>query len=329
MPDPNNGCFPRYWNVIRMKTHPMSKIAVLAVALALAACGKKDPQQTSVAAAEPAKVTRGADGFETNEAGDLLLPREAVLPLERYTVLNQSKNFHTENEAETAQVEAVYRNVFWAGHKREEDLLASDFLPEVRAESDSFKRGDIAKQNQARLDAAYAEAQKQKHYAMLIDSDYPVSVGPYNPEKKGFQLSFGVRETAYFGWDKPSGSGNRYNGAWAVHLAGTDVPEEARWYIPKDETEARQIESSLSKLRGDPSNSVYVPTYFLGHVVPTPTRPNKEVYRAILMTDGLVLLDPATKKPLMTVDLQAREPKARMHDSELKAAIRPAAATTQ
>ena len=118
-----------------------STFALAALLLALAACGKKEGQDNAAPAgqaSEQADRKLTSNGLELDDQGGILLARQPLLPFERYIVLDQSKNFRTKDQAETTAVEKLYRNVFWAGAERDYDLLAYDFLPEVRAEKDAF-----------------------------------------------------------------------------------------------------------------------------------------------------------------------------------------------
>lgn len=213
----------------------LSTFALAALLLTLAACGKKDNADNPAPAAQGSEQTDRkltSNGIEIEEGGGLLLPRQPLLPFERYTVLDQSRNFRTKDQAETTQVEKLYRNVFWAGAVRDDDLLAYDFLPEVRAEKDAFKRADIVKAKRAELDTAYAEARKQKHYALYLDRDFLMSIGPYDAQKKGFPVSTGIRGDMAYGWSKPKEHAHNEHASWMIEFAGSDLPENLGWYIP-------------------------------------------------------------------------------------------------
>ena len=303
-----------------------STFALAALLLALAACGKKEGADN----ASPAEQASGqaerkltSNGLEIDDQGGILLPRQPLLPFERYTVLDQSKNFRTKDQAETTAVETLYRKVFWAGAQRDDDLLAYDFLPEVRAEKDAFKRADIVKTKHAELDAAYAEAKKQKHYALYLDRDSLMSIGPYDAAKKGYPVSTGIRGDMAYGWSKPKEHEHNEHATWMVEFAGSGVAEELRWYIPKNEDEARQLEASLSKLRSNPSSTVDLPGYYFGHIADLASRPEKQQYNALLVVDGIAVTDPTTRQPLLTMDFHAIEPKAVVREASIKKALQP------
>ncbi len=304
----------------------LSTFALAALLLTLAACGKKDNADNAAPAAQGSEQTDRkltSNGIEIEEGGGLLLPRQPLLPFERYTVLDQSRNFRTKDQAETTQVEKLYRNVFWAGAVRDDDLLAYDFLPEVRAEKDAFKRADIVKAKRAELDTAYAEARKQKHYALYLDRDFLMSIGPYDAQKKGFPVSTGIRGDMAYGWSKPKEHAHNEHASWMIEFAGSDLPENLGWYIPRDEAEARQLEASLSKLRSNPSSTVDLPGYYFGHIADLASRPQKQQYNALLVVDGIAVTDPATRQPLLTMDFHALQPKAVVHESSIKEALQP------
>ena len=304
----------------------LSTIALAALLLTLAACGKKENNDNAAPAEQASEQSERkftSNGLEIEEQGGILLPRQPLLPFERYTVLDQSKHFRTNNQAETTQVEQLYRNVFWAGAGRDDDLLAYDFLPEVRAENDAFKRADIVKARRAELDAAYAEAKKQKHYALYLDRDFLMSIGPYDAQKKGFLVDTGIRGDIAYGWPKPKEHEHNAHASWMIEFAGTGLPENLRWYIPKDEAEARKLEASLSKLRSNPASTVDLPGYYFGHIADLASRPEKHQYNALLVVDGIAVTDPATRQPLLTMDFHALQPKAIVREASIKQALQP------
>lgn len=303
-----------------------STFALAALLLALAACGKKEGQDNAAPAgqaSEQADRKLTSNGLELDDQGGILLARQPLLPFERYIVLDQSKNFRTKDQAETTAVEKLYRNVFWAGAERDYDLLAYDFLPEVRAEKDAFKRADIVKTRHAELDAAYAEAKKHRHYALYLDRDSLMSIGPYDAQKKGFRVSTGIRGDMAYGWSKPEDHAHNEHANWMVEFAGSGVAEDLRWYIPKDEADARKLEASLSKLRSNPSATVDLPGYYFGHIADLASRPEKQQYDALLVVDGIAVTDPQTRQPLLTMDFHAIEPKASVREPSIKKALQP------
>ncbi len=91
-----------------MTLPPRSILALAALLLTLAACGRKDSADIAAPAGHAKEQTERkltGNGIDIEEGGGFLLPRQPLPPFERHTVLDQSRNHRTKDRTETTQVD--------------------------------------------------------------------------------------------------------------------------------------------------------------------------------------------------------------------------------
>lgn len=296
---------------------------ILALAISLTACSKKDGENLVISSATAAVAPDNSRGITKDKYGNPIFSRKPLLPLNRYVMIDRSQDSQVRDDDE--KVYSIYRNAFWAGvSSPDHDLLAYDFLKEVRTESDTFKRQDLAKQNRTKLTAAYQSASSNKLFAVYNPVDKETSVGKFDPALKGFPLGFNIDQKDGFGWKKPN-EGNQAERQWGIVLVGADSGMgTASVYIPKDNAEARTIESKLATLRKG-GDYVRLPTYYIGHIAAAVTDPGPSDFHAgILVVDGVAVADPQTKEVLFTFDLNSRGKTVEATSFEIKRSVFPA-----
>jgi hypothetical protein len=309
-------------------SNTIPKISILALAVVLAGCGKKDiaygqgsplgEPQSKAAMQTIAKDASGNNVYQDKD-GNIRVSRIPVMPFERYTVINVDSDFRAHGDAEIAKVASLYRAAFWAGAKPNHDLLAKDTIPSAQAEKDAFKLADIVKQNKDALDTAYAQAKKHQYYALYTGRNGGVTLGRYDSARKGFPISFSVDEKSAVVWSE-SHKGTSESTYWELTQVGARSEPE-QFYVPASEEEARRIESLLASRR-DSYGSAWLPVYYLTHAIGASNEPNYGDRRtAILMSDGVIALEPASKAPLFTIDMRTVAPTPVVYDDKLKNAL--------
>lgn len=93
-----------------MTLPPRSILALAALLLTLAACGRKDSADIAAPVGQAKeqtdrKLTGNGNGIDIEEGGRFLLPRQPLPPFERHTVLDQSRNHRTKDRTETTQID--------------------------------------------------------------------------------------------------------------------------------------------------------------------------------------------------------------------------------
>ncbi len=301
-------------------------LTLLSLAIALAGCGKKEGATTSAVSPEVqatagqeriAKDAAGRDIYKDADGG-IRVSRVPLLPLDQYVHINIDQDFRANGDAEIAKVSGLYRTAYWASAKLDYDALGQDFVPSAWTEKDAFKLADIAKQNKAALDDAYAQARKNQHFALYSGASGGVSVSKYDSVKKGFPVNFTVDEKETIIWEeKCEGAPNsRY---WNLGRLGATA-ETDQYYMPASEEEARRIESVLSPKR-DQWGATALPAYYLTHAAAASSSQSSGHATAYLITDGVIVVDPNSKTPLFTIDMATVSPKPKVYNNKIREAL--------
>jgi len=210
----------------------------------------------------------------------------------------------------------AYRELFMKAAAADEKYDAKKFtemaLVEVGAETDAFKRDDMAKQGAA----AVAEIKKGAFKKVLLaDSDAKGnsamggSVSAYDMETESYTITFGIKGYAVgYGWQE-KGRGYDYKFALdAPTLQSERVCFECSntfdiiVKIPKEQ--AREIESKLSSLRGAGKSSVSIPVSFYTSVKNIDDSSNWEHARLHVNLDAIAMRLPnqSIDKTIILID---------------------------
>lgn len=264
-------------------------LSALLSAILLTACGKKDDT--------PSAATASSSKAESSVT---------VPSLERRAAGNRSYFFidmtwDSLPSAEFEKVQAQIRNLYWSGTAKNLEKIAQDFSPAYRRETDTFKKADMVKATSAELDQHYADAQKVRDYAIRVEnSQSEATIFPYDSKTGGFKVYFGANQERR-GVGIKRDSDTRVNfGNWYVRFAGVPFQKEFI-YKPKDETEAREIESSLAGLRGAAGGDVSVDAIYSGSVAGTIYSESEGSDTAILTVDTIGFVGKKSRKTLFTV----------------------------
>lgn len=228
--------------------------SALLTSVLLTACGKKD--------AAPADVTAETSAAKSSVT-ELSLERRSA-GSRTYSLIDMA--WKTLPDAEYEKVRSQMRDLYWSGAVKNPEKLANDFSPAYRREVDSFKKADLVKAMAAELDQYYATAQKIKDYSVRVESsDAETNISPYDAAIGGFKIGFGAnQEQRSIGMFKDSDRSVNH-GSWYVRFVGVPFQKELI-YKPKDEAEARNIESNLASLRGASGGRVPVEAVYSGSV---------------------------------------------------------------
>ncbi|WP_199099032.1 hypothetical protein [Dyella sp. ASV21] len=270
---------------------PSPLLCLLSAAL-LAGCGKHDA---------PANTGPGASA-----SGDSSIPastptapeRREAKAMDAYELIDLSPPSFPD-PVYLGLIKQV-RSAFWSAAPKDMDRLAFDYLSDYRAETDTFKRADIAKSHAAELDQAYSDAQQRHDYAVRTNS--LMQVFPYDAATGGFKVLFASDdERTVVGVFRSTGNQHPY-GTWSFRFVG--IPREMTGheavYKPKDEAEARAIEAALSAQRSAGDGSVNVFAQYEGHPLATIASPAKDDI-IIFGIDAITAVDRKTGKTLMTL----------------------------
>lgn len=243
-------------------------------------------------------------GVATAAGGGVNVTRQNVRPIAEYTpyyaVSRASEKLDAANSA-------AIRGMYWSKAARDDALLAYDFIPAYRQERDTFKRADLLKASVPQLDSAYKASQGAVLYAVHRLDVEGVSVTRYDPAKRGFEVSLNLVEGEGYGWHKPNESKSSPPPEWVVKLVGAWTNHRAHetktFYHPKNESEAREIESRLAAIGDTNSTMAYLPCIYLGHIVKSqPVTDGSATATTYLVVDAVVVLSTKDGKPLFTID---------------------------
>ncbi|QNK01259.1 hypothetical protein [Dyella telluris] len=275
-------------------TRPSLLCSLFAVAV-LAGCSHHEST-----AAQP-DATTAATTSDTPTEPD----RRAPKPLEAYELINLSQA--SIPEPIYLGLIRQFRAAYWSVTPKDADRLAFDYLPEYRAETDSFKRADIARLHASELDQAYGDAQQRHDYAVRTQS--LIQVFPYDAATGGFKVLFSTDdERSAVGVFRDVGNRHPY-GAWSFRFVG--IPRVASGheaiYKPRDETEARAIEAALAAQRDAGQGSINAYAQYEGHALATMASASRDdtIFFGI---DAITAVDRKTGKPLLTIGGKALGP---------------------
>ena len=290
----------------KRSTCPLIAMSLLA-ACSLGACNKKAEPAASAAVPDAVPAPQANLRDQPPSAAEAAIVREPLAPLSSYPTVEVGEHRGPPLSG-LADVETTARNMYWVKAKRDDGLLAYDFLPQYRIEKDTFKRADLVKANQAQLDAAFKASQGANHFALETSShNSEVMVERYDPVEKGFEVRLGFDEQKYYHLQKPNEAMLSPQPQWAIVVLGatTDQRENRRkiFYHPKSESEARNIEAKLAETRISASTYTTMPATRLGHIIASvDNAPMTHAPTAVFLTDGVVVLSPNDRQPLFTID---------------------------
>ena len=192
--------------------------------------------------------------------------------------------------------------LYWSASKESADLAAGDLFDDVFAESDIFRRQDLAKKYTAEAEAFISESRKFSPVAFPLPAkSSKVRVLQYDPQEKRFALNIFEDIVDFY---MPRAKGGRTLSATFTQINTT---LEQIYYKPKDETEARRIEASLAASRDGGSTDVPVIAY--GRVVATKREEstrgggNDRIQHLTfyIVVDGLAIQAPKTGETMFTL----------------------------
>ncbi|HEY4317389.1 MAG TPA: hypothetical protein VGN04_07290 [Herbaspirillum sp.] len=255
----------------------------------LSACDK------SSATKEPANesATESAPAVAQNKNPDEIPRRTGN---RTYTSLDLSWNSLPKEDYE--KMYGQFRNLYWSGTPKDLDKLAEDFSVDYRRETDSFKRSDLLKQLTPALEKNYSDAQLQKDYSIRpLQSSAHVS--PYDAKLGRYRVTFSSDAEEYR--LKKDDDIHKNNSEWHILFLGIPTPDATNeiYYKPKDEAEARLIESSLSRRRSNGNDEAYTPVQFEGAVIGN--LHENMVDTALFGIDNIIVLDKDTGRPLFKI----------------------------
>ena len=175
-----------------MSLHPT--LYILLATLLLGGCH----QQTAAVASAPAPVSTSSNadagsGASVGQDGIPQLQREALLPLAAYIADPASPQ--EPNAAET-RISEHFRQMYWSAAKRDDTLLAVDFIAGFPKVQDSFQRTDLIRSNRTLLDAAFADARANKHFSIYHRKAAPLQLQHYDDKERVSLFSWTGPRTA-------------------------------------------------------------------------------------------------------------------------------------
>lgn len=280
-------------------------IAAAAVVL-LVACGKKEDAPT------PSSGTSS-----TARASDVPKIDRRSASGRSYTFIDMS--WDTLPQAEHDKVREQIRSLYWSGAAKNPERLAVDFSSAYRREADSFKKADLLKASADDLDKQFDAAQKTKDYSIRTEKAQ-VSVYPYDTQLGGFKVGFSSNmETEGIGIGKDADRAVNSE-SWLIRFVGVPASKDVI-FKPKDEAQAREIESVLAAQRGASGREVSVDAVISGSVAGTIAKPNQLADIALFKADTVGIMDRKSGKTLFTFDskdLGPIEPKCKSTREALK-----------
>jgi hypothetical protein len=213
-----------------------------------------------------------------------------------YSFLDMS--WKTLPEIQYAEFYNKFRNLYWSGTPKDLDKLAADFSVDYRREKDGFKRSDLLKQLEPSLEKYYSEAQQHKDYSIrpLQSSAY---VSSYDQKLGQYRITFSSDSEQYR--LKKDADIHINDTEW--HLLYLGIPDNnfgtEILYKPKDESEARKIESALSRQRKSGNDVAAAAVQFDGSVIGNMHDAFSDT--ALFGVDNIIVLDKDTGSPLFTI----------------------------
>lgn len=202
------------------KTLATMNTCALAALVAIALSGCSDKKQEATAAAEGSPNLQDALSREGAKKAQLAgLPKgDPNTPMEQYVNLESGKQL-------------MFMYYALSNMPLDYDKMASSYSDDYRRTSDGFKKQDILKAIQPRLDQEIASAKANRYFR----DEQDLNIGPYDFEKKAFPLN-GFDEGYY-----------RYFYDLSDYKYGYTNSERLRMLTITDDAIARKIEEMRSK----------------------------------------------------------------------------------
>lgn len=229
------------------------------------------------------------------------IKRESLQPLEKYKPFSPNQGFVDNGSKEDIDRIEQYRNLYWSVAPLDYEVLAFDFLDGYADETDTFKKKDMLNANKAKLDAIYNARSTNKYLSIRTRG---VDILNYSEEKKGFVVNTARGRhsiTTGLAMDgntiqkllllKPTP--HMSSQVWTYSSIG--FPNTEIVYIPKNEDEARMIQSELSA----PDAADNLEKFSLGRAVAAWS--NDTSSSASVMIDGLAVVNTKTGKVIFTI----------------------------
>jgi hypothetical protein len=253
--------------------------AMLATGVLLAGCGGDDAKPTAVEAKNEAGKT--VVGLKRRDSADRSY---------QDIVVDFRDQFYYGDEKHLA-----YRDLYWSTADKDYDKLASDFVPEYRQETDAFKRQDMLKALEPKLDEIYTKFHGAKNISVTLRDETGIS--GYDAATKSFKISSVVGDIST-SVRKTSDADREFNYVYILPLVMGESYKD--YVLTPSEEDARRIESYLSSKRQNAGDSVGVAVQIKGYVLDAQSTGNNDRY-AIVATDAVSFLDPKTGEVIVTL----------------------------
>lgn len=278
-------------------------IAFFSVFLLLSGCSgeSNNPSTTTSQSSAPlgnSLIFKGDRFFRDElENRHVIVKREGFKGQEAYKLIDfTSRKSYVGSEID--DVKSFMRNAYWAASEFDPIGVGYDFVPEIAAETDVFKRKDLVDGRLQDLKRLHANAAEYKNIGIFMDgvaSGAAVHINSYDLSTNTFAVSLEER-IKKFAFEK-SRERNQY---WTFVLFGKapENYESVIRYKPKDEQEARLIESFVSAQSSLGGHRVPFPVIFYGKAVSSQPFNANFGGTVGIRVDYIAILKPGTKEIL-------------------------------
>lgn len=215
--------------------------------LALTGCSKSDVPKTA-----PSPSTSKRPPLPEEKPP---FTREKLKNLAEYRNIDFSKMSYNENDSKIFAKTLL--TAYWSASKESPEWAASDLFDDVFAETDTFRRQDLAKNHKTEAEAFISESRKFSPLAIRLSAqDALVRIERYDEKEKGFRVFLSDPFNFNFSLKRRKGETVLYPSFLSMKST-----EGFAYYKPKDEEEARKIEAALSSSRSGDRTAVPVIVY--------------------------------------------------------------------
>ena len=216
-------------------TQKLLRMAVLATALALAACGgSSDPSTDAEAPAPGTILDSAAQAAEETGAAAAIPQPDPDKPLSSYPEL-------------TSGQQVMFMYVAASRMPPDFEQLASTFSREYRQSNDAFRKNDLMQAIKPQLEQGIAQAADHPYAWVEVDD---ASLGSYDFERGGFTVGEFTRDHYRYFNDVNPYEATRFGYTWANRDQFAFAPVA-------DEAVARKLESMRTQRRDKPRLKVY------------------------------------------------------------------------
>jgi hypothetical protein len=185
-----------------------------------------------------------------------------------------------------------FADLYWSAAPKDYTQLAEDYVPEYLL-ADGFKRKDMLKELEPKLDELYNKAQAIKNVSIKLRN--PIDIMGYNDSTGGFLVGSVYGNNSY----EVNHDNVNYNNKYTLYILPVKMAQ-GDFVLKMPEADARKLEEYLSTKRQNAKDPVSVKVALHGYVPHAQTSMEMNRY-AMFNVDEIALLDSKTDQKIATI----------------------------